>query len=218
MQSQVGVRPRSLPTVVPRGTVRHAVPIVGDTPTGIAVAVGAVAVVVAAVVSAAFVPVSAGGVRLGLMAAALAAFAAAAVDLRAVAFVTVLAYLVHDGFLVNRMGELTWTGAPDVRRVEILVAAAAAGLAVGAARRWARRQPPAEWTDGVDDTPVIFDEGEWHGAGSGVRAVDSGAVSRTGTDRTGGGQTVNAENLVGLVLAVALTAFLVVALLFPERF
>jgi len=29
---------------------------------------------------------------------------------------------------------------------------------------------------------------------------------------------VNAENLVGLVLAVALTLFLVVALLFPERF
>jgi K+-transporting ATPase KdpF subunit len=29
---------------------------------------------------------------------------------------------------------------------------------------------------------------------------------------------VNVENLVGLVLAVALTAFLVVALLFPERF
>jgi K+-transporting ATPase KdpF subunit len=29
---------------------------------------------------------------------------------------------------------------------------------------------------------------------------------------------VNVENLVGLVLAVALAAFLVVALLFPERF
>jgi K+-transporting ATPase KdpF subunit len=29
---------------------------------------------------------------------------------------------------------------------------------------------------------------------------------------------VNVENLVGLVLAVALTALLVVALLFPERF
>jgi K+-transporting ATPase KdpF subunit len=29
---------------------------------------------------------------------------------------------------------------------------------------------------------------------------------------------MNAENLVGLVLAVALTAFLVIALLFPERF
>jgi len=29
---------------------------------------------------------------------------------------------------------------------------------------------------------------------------------------------VNAENLVGLALAVGLTVFLVVALLFPERF
>jgi K+-transporting ATPase KdpF subunit len=29
---------------------------------------------------------------------------------------------------------------------------------------------------------------------------------------------MNAENLVGLVLAVALTAFLVVAVAFPERF
>jgi K+-transporting ATPase KdpF subunit len=29
---------------------------------------------------------------------------------------------------------------------------------------------------------------------------------------------VNAENLVGLILAVALTAFLVTALLFPEKF
>ncbi|WP_433222552.1 K(+)-transporting ATPase subunit F [Dactylosporangium sp. CS-047395] len=29
---------------------------------------------------------------------------------------------------------------------------------------------------------------------------------------------MNAENLVGLVLAVALSAFLIAALLFPERF
>jgi K+-transporting ATPase KdpF subunit len=29
---------------------------------------------------------------------------------------------------------------------------------------------------------------------------------------------VNAENLIGLVLAVGLTAFLIAALLFPERF
>ncbi|MEV8512348.1 K(+)-transporting ATPase subunit F [Dactylosporangium sp. NPDC051484] len=29
---------------------------------------------------------------------------------------------------------------------------------------------------------------------------------------------MNAENLVGLVLAVALAAFLIAALLFPERF
>jgi K+-transporting ATPase KdpF subunit len=29
---------------------------------------------------------------------------------------------------------------------------------------------------------------------------------------------VNAENLIGLILAVALSAFLVAALVFPERF
>jgi K+-transporting ATPase KdpF subunit len=29
---------------------------------------------------------------------------------------------------------------------------------------------------------------------------------------------VTAENLIGLILAVALTAFLLIALLFPERF
>jgi K+-transporting ATPase KdpF subunit len=29
---------------------------------------------------------------------------------------------------------------------------------------------------------------------------------------------VNAENIVGLILAVAVTIFMVVALLFPERF
>jgi K+-transporting ATPase KdpF subunit len=29
---------------------------------------------------------------------------------------------------------------------------------------------------------------------------------------------MSAQNLIGLILAVALTAFLVVALLFPERF
>jgi K+-transporting ATPase KdpF subunit len=29
---------------------------------------------------------------------------------------------------------------------------------------------------------------------------------------------VNAENLIGLILAIAVTGYLVVALLFPERF
>jgi K+-transporting ATPase KdpF subunit len=36
--------------------------------------------------------------------------------------------------------------------------------------------------------------------------------------RAGGGEAVNIENLVGLVLAVVLTAYLVAALLLPERF
>jgi len=41
---------------------------------------------------------------------------------------------------------------------------------------------------------------------------------RTGIVGPGGGEAVNAVNLAGLVLAVALTALLVAALLFPERF
>jgi K+-transporting ATPase KdpF subunit len=34
----------------------------------------------------------------------------------------------------------------------------------------------------------------------------------------GGGKAVSVANVIGLVLAAALTVFLVVALLFPERF
>jgi K+-transporting ATPase KdpF subunit len=34
----------------------------------------------------------------------------------------------------------------------------------------------------------------------------------------GGGEAVSAANVVGLVLSVILTVFLVVALVFPERF
>jgi K+-transporting ATPase KdpF subunit len=34
----------------------------------------------------------------------------------------------------------------------------------------------------------------------------------------GGGTAVSADNLVGLILAVLLAAFLIAALVFPERF
>ncbi len=47
---------------------------------------------------------------------------------------------------------------------------------------------------------------------------DHRVVRAVGDGDPRGGAAVNAENLVGLVLAVALTVFLVVALLFPERF
>ena len=48
--------------------------------------------------------------------------------------------------------------------------------------------------------------------------VTIAAVRDPRPGRAGGGTAVNVENLVGLVLAVVLTVFLVVALLFPERF
>jgi K+-transporting ATPase KdpF subunit len=51
-----------------------------------------------------------------------------------------------------------------------------------------------------------------------VRVADDWRFRATGVDCTGGGETVSATNLVELILAIGLTIFLIVALLFPERF
>jgi hypothetical protein len=136
--------------------------------TGFAVALGTTVVVVAAF-AAELVPAPASGLRLGLMAVALAACAVVTANLRAAALVMVIGYLVFDGFLANRMGELTWTGAPDVRRLCVLAAGTGVGLVAGAARRWLWRQrrfaPLEAWANGesaggrasgVTDTSVIF--------------------------------------------------------------
>jgi K+-transporting ATPase KdpF subunit len=51
-----------------------------------------------------------------------------------------------------------------------------------------------------------------------IRAADSGTVRGPHPGGPGGGAAVNAVNLVGLIVAAGLAVFLVVALLFPERF
>jgi hypothetical protein len=139
-----------------------------DTPLGISVGLGSVVAVVAALASAGF-PASASGVRLGLFALALAGFAALTVDVTAAAVVTVIGYLVFDGFLVNALGELTWRGAPDVRRFLILVAAAVVGLGVGMLRRWIRQlrrfAPLEAWANASEttaQTPAAATEKELH--------------------------------------------------------
>jgi hypothetical protein len=105
-----------------------------DTPAGILIAIGAVTVVAAAAL-AGQVPVADTGVRLAVMAAAIAIYAARWVDFVAVAAVVPLAWLVQDGFLLDRYGVLVWRGWSDLARLGLLVAAALAGLALGAARR-----------------------------------------------------------------------------------
>ncbi len=117
-------------------------------PTGIAVAAGAAVVVAAAFVTS-VIPASAGAVRLGLVAACLAVFAALTVNPAAVAAVGVLAFLVFDGFLVNQLGELSWHGAADERRLFVLITVSIMGLVVGKAYRaghqwWLWRQR-ARW-------------------------------------------------------------------------
>jgi K+-transporting ATPase KdpF subunit len=51
-----------------------------------------------------------------------------------------------------------------------------------------------------------------------VRAADSASVCGNHPAGTGGGAAVSVVNLVGLIVAVAVAVFLVIALLFPERF
>jgi hypothetical protein len=104
------------------------------TPAGILIAIGAIAVVAAAAV-AGQVPVADAGVRLAVMAAAIAAYAAFSFDIVAIAAVVPLAWLVQDGFLLDRYGVLVWRGWSDLARLGLLVAAALLGLAVGALRR-----------------------------------------------------------------------------------
>lgn len=117
-------------------------------PTGIAIALGSAVIVATAFVSAA-VPASAGTARLGLVALALAGFAAWTVNPVAVSTVGGLGFLVFDGFLVNQLGELSWHGTADVRRLMVLAAAGVLGLGAGNAYRavhrmnsWRRR---SEW-------------------------------------------------------------------------
>ena len=69
-------------------------------------------------------------------------------------------------------------------------------------------------SDGRSKFPFL----EVCGARCRLRGADDRGVRRAGPRAEGVGAAVSPENLVGLVLAVLLTGYLVVALLFPEKF
>jgi hypothetical protein len=102
-------------------------------PTGITIAIGAV-VVIAAAFPAALVPSGDPVPRFALMTLGLTLFAMATRDWLAVAAVVPLAWLVYDGFLLDRFGVLAWRGRGDVVRFGLLAGAALLGLAMGVAR------------------------------------------------------------------------------------
>lgn len=106
-----------------------------ESPVGILIAIGTVVVVAAAFV-AAQVPVGEPGLRLTVLAAVLVAYAAWSVDRRAVLAVVPLAWLVQDGFLLDRYGVLEWRGWSDLARLGVLLVAGLAGLLIG--RIWQR--------------------------------------------------------------------------------
>lgn len=107
------------------------------TPLGIAVGIGAIAIVVAGLV-AAMIPVAYPGWRFGVIAFAVWLFAAVSLDQVALAAVAVIGFLINNGFLEDRFGQLGWHGFDDLWRLVLLVMVGAWGLAVGEGYRFVR--------------------------------------------------------------------------------
>jgi MFS family permease len=107
------------------------------TPVGINLGIGT-AMVVAGGIVAALIPPSLTGWRFAVMALTVSCFAACTLDRVALLGVVVLAWLVTNGFLVDRFGQLSWHGSPDLYRMMVLVIVGALGLAVGELYRQAR--------------------------------------------------------------------------------
>jgi hypothetical protein len=108
-----------------------------ETPFGIMVAIGAVAMVAAGIV-AAMIPTAYPGWRFGVIAFVVFLFAAVALNQLELALVAVIGALIFNGFLEDRLGQLTWHGSDDLWRLLLLVMVGALGLAVGEGCRFIR--------------------------------------------------------------------------------
>jgi hypothetical protein len=126
------------------GDVRAPAGVDTGTPAGINLGLGVVLVVAAVLVAAVIPPVD-GYWRFGLVAGAVGLFAGLTVDQVALLGVAVIAWLLADGFLVNRLGELSWHGSSDIWRMALLVTTGTVGLLLGEAYRqvlaWRSRPP-----------------------------------------------------------------------------
>ncbi len=104
-------------------------------------AAGSVAMIVVALIdSAAFAPDQRAD-RLALMAAAVAVFCAVAGWPSGLP-VAAVGYLLFDGFLANRYGELTWDHQAGPRAIGVIALAAALGLTIGWLRSRSQRAGP----------------------------------------------------------------------------
>jgi hypothetical protein len=109
-------------------------------PTGITLAAGSAAVVATALAAATLIAPSELVARLVAMALCVAAIGAFGGDLVAALASAAIAWSVLDGFLVNRLGALTWHGAADAARLSVLAGAALAGWLGALAYRVARHR------------------------------------------------------------------------------
>lgn len=99
-------------------------------PQGILVGVGSLAVIVAGFVASA-VPSTPAAARYSVLAVTVLVFTAAADVWAAAIAVSVIGYLVFNGFLVNRLGELSWHGPADGNRLVALAGAVIFGRLIG---------------------------------------------------------------------------------------
>jgi hypothetical protein len=128
--------------------------------TGLLVGAGAATAVVATMV-AATIPVAHSGWRFAVVAVAVGAFAALTRDRLAVACTGTLAWLLVNGFLVDRFGELSWHGRADAYRTLMIVVTAALGLVAGEmAQLWLARRRRRRLTVGW---PALSDVDEEDG-------------------------------------------------------
>lgn len=105
-----------------------------EAPFGINLCVGMLALVTGDFV-AARVPASDMGLRCAVVAVALMLIGATTVDWQAVLALLIPGWLLLNGFLINRLGELSWHGWPDVYRLSALAGAGLVGLIAGEIRR-----------------------------------------------------------------------------------
>ncbi|BCB75874.1 hypothetical protein GCM10022251_80610 [Phytohabitans flavus] len=104
------------------------------TPFGIGVATGAAVTMAATIGAAVLFPRGDTSGRLLVVAVAVGAYAALSTSTRATLATALVGYLIFNGFLVNRFGELSWDGGASVGHVTVLAVATALGLG----QRWIR--------------------------------------------------------------------------------
>jgi hypothetical protein len=122
-------------------------------PLGINVAIAAVPTVVAVVIGGA-IPSTHAVWRMVPVCVVLVSAVAGTVDALAGAIAGVLAFFLVDGFLVNRLGELSWHGMSDVDRVSALAMCVGCGWAIGVARRALRKRRFWRLLDGIRSPTV----------------------------------------------------------------
>lgn len=101
--------------------------------------------------------------RLVVMALAVAGYVAMVADTRANAAVTTVAYLLFDGFLVNKHGELSWDGTTSMSHLAVFVVAVGLGLARRSIHYARHRGAPAAELDYITNILSSNDK-ESHGA------------------------------------------------------